>query len=741
MYGKILPAAAVAAKAFGLRQRASSVALRNNAVWQLTRAFSTPPPPSNTVEVEINGTPIQVDKGMTVLQACEAAGVSVPRFCYHQRLSVAGNCRMCLVEVEKSPKPVASCAMPLMPGMKVKTETPLVKKAREGVMEFLLLNHPLDCPICDQGGECDLQDQALVYGSDRSRFLETKRSVVDKNLGPLVKTVMTRCIHCTRCVRFASEVAGVPELGTTGRGRDTEITTYVEKLFDSEVSGNVIDLCPVGALTSKPFAFTARPWELKSTESIDVMDGMGCNIIVNSRGVEVMRVLPRVNEEVNEEWISDKSRFAYDGLKRQRLAKPMIKAPATGLLEEARWPDALSAVAEAAKGVPGDRMLAVAGKMADAESIIALKDLMSRLGCSNLRAEEDGLDAEADVRSAYVCNTGLARMEEADVLLLVGTDPRTEAPVLNIRLRRAAVNAGLRVASVGAPLKLNYPHTQLGEDTDTLLRIAEGRHPFCATLAQAKRPMVVVGSGVLKRKDKDSLLHALNTIVHQAGLVKPGWNGYNVLHASASRVAALDLGFVPGPRAAHAPPPKFVYLLGADNEEVIAGIPDDAFVVYQGHHGDVGARRANVVLPGAAYTEKAATFVNTEGRVQHTRAAVSTVGESRDDWKIVRALSEIMGKTLPYDDLEAVRARLAEVAPHMAKVDAVEPVTWRNGDLFAHRAVSSVDKSPLEKLFPDFYMTDVISRSSKTMARCSLAKKMPPSVSTEAPAGHIPMTH
>eukprot|EP00850_Spirogloea_muscicola_P008998 SM000049S16769 [mRNA] locus=s49:783284:786658:+ [translate_table: standard] len=632
---------------------------------------------------------------------------------------------MCLVEVEKSPKPVASCAMPVMPGMKIKTGTPLVRKAREGVMEFLLLNHPLDCPICDQGGECDLQDQAMAFGSDRGRFTEYKRTVVDKNFGPLVKTVMTRCIHCTRCVRFAKEVAGVEDLGMTGRGRESEISTYVEKLLSSELSGNVIDLCPVGALTSKPYAFTARNWELKSTESIDVTDSIGANINLQSRGSEVMRVLPRLNEEVNEEWISDKARFSYDGLKRQRLFAPMVRSSETGRLEVSSWPDALKVVAAAAKDVKGENMAAIAGKLADAEAVMALKDLMNRLGCDRLACEGDWPDMEADVRSGYLLNSGIAGVEEADVALLVGTDPRSEAPLLNARLRKVAITGRLKVASIGPKLDLTYSHEHLGDGTLALKQLAEGRHPFAAKLATASKPLVIVGAGVFQRKDRDSILAALHTITELGGVVKEGWNGYNILHLAAGRVAGLDLGFLPGPQAFFNKTfPKFLYLLGAD-EVTAEDIPDDCFVVYQGHHGDRGASLANVILPGAAYTEKEATFVNTEGRVQVTRPAVPLVGSSRDDWKIVRALSEVVGKRLPYDTVAQLRERICEVAPHMAYVDEREDSSWLNGETFGHRQYGQFSSAPFEKTISNFYQTDSITRASQVMAKCTAAKLKP----------------
>eukprot|EP00197_Chlamydomonas_leiostraca_P003985 CAMPEP_0202868792 /NCGR_PEP_ID=MMETSP1391-20130828/11072_1 /ASSEMBLY_ACC=CAM_ASM_000867 /TAXON_ID=1034604 /ORGANISM="Chlamydomonas leiostraca, Strain SAG 11-49" /LENGTH=724 /DNA_ID=CAMNT_0049549001 /DNA_START=109 /DNA_END=2284 /DNA_ORIENTATION=+ len=691
-----------------------------------------PPPPGpqlppDMMEVFVDGESVIVPKNFTVLQACDAAGVDIPRFCYHQRLSIAGNCRMCLVEIEKSPKPQASCAMPAGPGMKIKTNTPVVKKAREGVMEFLLINHPLDCPICDQGGECDLQDQAMIFGSDRSRFTETKRAVDDKNLGPLVKTVMNRCIHCTRCVRFSSEVAGTAELGVTGRGRDSEIGTYVEKLVASELSGNVIDLCPVGALTSKPYAFTARSWELKSTESVDVSDALGANIKVDSRGTEVMRITPRLNEDVNEEWISDKARFQYDGLKRQRLNVPMVKG-AKGLAP-ASWAEAMSAVQAAFGRAQGNEIKAIAGKLADAETLVAVKDLLNRLGSGNMKHEDDTgpVPLSADVRSTYLANTTVAGFEGADVILLIGSNPRHESPVFNARLRKAWLD-GAQLAVLGEAADLTYKYDHLGSDPAALSRLVSGGSPFLDKLKAAKAPAVVVGPGVLRRADRDAVMKTIHDLVVKAGVVKQGWNGFNVIHESASRVAALDLGFTPSVAARQAAKPaKVVLLLGADDYSD-SEVPKDAFVVYVGHHGDKGAARADVILPGAAYTEKPGLYVNFEGRVQQTRTAVPLIGDAREDWKIVRALSEVLGAALPYDSTAGVRARLAQVAPHFALVNAVQKPVWLNGEvvkgLEALAAKQVVDAAkPLSSPVSNFFMTDAISRASPTMAKCVLARQ------------------
>ncbi|XP_043703266.1 NADH dehydrogenase [ubiquinone] iron-sulfur protein 1, mitochondrial [Telopea speciosissima] len=670
--------------------------------------------PDDAIEVFVDGYPVKVPKGMTVLQACEIAGVDIPRFCYHSRLSVAGNCRMCLVEVEKSPKPVASCAMPALPGMKIKTDTPIAKKAREGVMEFLLMNHPLDCPICDQGGECDLQDQSMAFGSDRGRFTEMKRSVVDKNLGPLVKTVMTRCIQCTRCVRFATEVAGVQDLGMLGRGSGEEIGTYVEKLMTSELSGNVIDICPVGALTSKPFAFKARNWELKGTESIDVTDAVGSNIRIDSRGPEVMRILPRLNEDINEEWISDKTRFCYDGLKRQRLNDPMIRGP-DGRFKAVTWRDALAVVAEVLHQVKPEEIVGVAGKLSDAESMMALKDLLNRMGSNNIWCEGNGLNPQADLRSAFLLNSSISGLEKADVFLLVGTQPRVEAAMVNARIRKTVRATQAKVGYIGPPTDLNYDHKHLGTGPQTLLEIAEGRHPFCSALLHAKNPAVIVGSGLFERKDKDAILSAVETIAKLGKVVKPDSNGLNVLLLNAAQAAALDLGLVPesGNSIESA---KFLYLMGADDVDMDK-VPGDAFVVYQGHHGDRSVYRANVILPASAFSEKEGTYENTEGCSQETLPAVPIVGDARDDWKIIRAISEVAGIRLPYDTLGAVRSRIRSVAPNLLHLDEREPPTISSAvkPQFSQR----VSIAPFGSAVENFYMTDSITRASKIMAQCT----------------------
>ncbi|MSO88663.1 MAG: NADH-quinone oxidoreductase subunit G [Rhodospirillaceae bacterium] len=676
----------------------------------------------------IDGREIEVPAGVTVLQACEAAGVEVPRFCYHERLSIAGNCRMCLVEMEKSPKPIASCAMPAADGMVIRTDSPMAKKARKGVMEFLLINHPLDCPICDQGGECDLQDQAMAYGFDRSRYIENKRAVEDKEFGPLVKTSMTRCIHCTRCIRFATEVAGVEDLGATGRGEHMEVGTYVEKALASEMSGNIIDLCPVGALTSKPYAFTARPWELRKTESVDVMDAIGSNIRVDARGNEVMRVLPRLNEDINEEWISDKTRFACDGLKRQRLDRPYVRR--RGKLVEATWPEAFGAIAEAVKDLSGEKIAAIVGDQCDAESMVVLKDLVAQLGSPNVDCRQDRAKLDASCRAGYLFNTTIAGIESADVALLIGTDPRREAAIVNTRLRKRHRMGGFAVGVIGPHNDLTYKYDYLGGGGQTLVELANGRHGFAEKLKAAKRPMLILGQGALARPDGAAVLGVARKLAESFGMVRGAdhasgaWNGFNVLHTAAARVGGLDLGLVPGPKGrdvagildgAEAGDIKVVFLLAAD--EINTKRLGKAFVIYQGHHGDSGAQRADVILPGAAYTEKNGTYVNTEGRVQHGYAAISPPGDAREDWKILRALSERLGFKPAYDSLKQVRARLNEVSPTFGRPDAIVPSAWGQFG----QAQSQVQPQPFLSTVVNFYMTDPIGRASVTMAKCTQA--------------------
>jgi len=671
-------------------------------------------------KLTIDGVEIEVPAGITVLQACELAGKEIPRFCYHERLSVAGNCRMCLVEQEKAPKPVASCAMPVAEGMVIRTDTPLVKKARQGVMEFLLINHPLDCPICDQGGECDLQDQAMAYGFGASRYRERKRAVPNKDLGPIVKTEMTRCIHCTRCIRFATEVAGVEVLGATGRGEHMEVGTYVEKTLNTELSGNLVDLCPVGALTSKPYAFIARPWELTKTDSVDVHDAVGANIRIDTRGQEVLRVLPRLNEDINEEWLADKSRYACDGLKRQRLDRPYLRVD--GKLRPVEWRDALAAVAAKLKSTPADRIAAIAGDLCDAESMLALKDLMGAFGSTNLDCRQDGAALDATDRAAYLFNTTIAGIEKADVILLIGSNPRWEAPLINTRIRKRWTQGGLKVAAIGQPVDLTYPVEMLGAGPETLSDLASGKHSFSALLKAAKAPMLILGMGALARADGAAILAQAKHLADTMNVVRPDWNGFNVLHTAAARVAGLELGFVPGAKGrdvaaildgAQKGEIDFVYLLGAD--EIDTNRLGKAFVVYQGHHGDRGAHRADVILPGAAYTEKDGIYMNMEGRPQLGSRAIFPLGEAREDWAILRALSEQAGRVLPYDNLGQIRQRLFMHHPRFQRIDAVEPAVW----VKSTGAASGLGGAPFAAPIQNYYMTDPISRASETMSYCS----------------------
>jgi NADH-quinone oxidoreductase subunit G len=669
-------------------------------------------------KMTIDGREIEVPAGITVLQACELAGVEIPRFCYHERLSVAGNCRMCLVEQEKAPKPIASCAMPVMEGMVIKTDTPVVQKARKGVMEFLLINHPLDCPICDQGGECDLQDQAVAYGRDASRYDENKRAVAEKEMGPLIKTVMTRCIQCTRCVRFATEIAGVEEIGLLNRGEHAEIST-LERAISSELSGNLVDVCPVGALTARPYAFAARPWELRKTNSIDVLDAVGSSIRVDTRGREVLRVLPRLNEAVNEEWLADKSRYAVDGLTRRRLDRPYVRG-ADGRLHPASWEEAFTAIRDRLAALPGSAIAALAGDLCDAESMLALKDLVTRLGSANLDCRQDGAKLGGGAEAGFLFNTGIAGLEQADAILLVGTNPRWEAPLVNARLRKRFLKGGLKIAAIGPRPDLTFPYEYLGEGAAALEAVARGEG-FGAVLKGAKNPALILGMGALARSDGAAVLALARQAAENLGLVREGWNGFNVLHTAAARVGGLLLGFLPGPggkdrdailAGAISGEIQAVFLLGAD--ELPAGSLGKAFVVYQGHHGDAGAARADVILPGAAYTEKNGTWVNTEGRVQLGRLAVFPPGEAREDWTIIRALSAFLGRQLPYDNLGQVRAALIAANPRFARLDEAAPGAWG-----AFGQAGALSAEPLRSPITDYYRTDPISRASATMAECS----------------------
>ncbi len=679
-------------------------------------------------KLKIDGKEIEVPDHYTLIQACEEAGAEVPRFCFHERLSVAGNCRMCLVEVKGGPpKPQASCAMgvrdirggPNGELPEVFTNTPMVKKAREGVMEFLLINHPLDCPICDQGGECDLQDQAMAFGIDSSRYQEDKRAVEDKYIGPLVKTVMNRCIHCTRCVRFTTEVAGISELGLIGRGEDAEITTYLEQAMTSELQGNVVDLCPVGALTSKPFAFTARPWELNKTESIDVMDALGSAIRVDTRGREVMRVLPRVNEQINEEWISDKTRFIWDGLKTQRLDKPYVRKD--GRLQPATWSDAFAAIKSAVSATSGDKIGAVAGDLASVEEMYALGELLKSLGSENLDCRQDGTALDPSLgRASYIFNPSIQGIEAADALLIVGANPRFEAAVMNSRIRKRWRRGKFPIGVIGEAADLRYSYDYLGAGPDTLADLVSGSHSFADVLKNAQKPMIIIGQGALTREDGAEVLANAAKLAAAVGVVKEDWNGFAVLHTAAARVGGLDLGFVPGAKGVNAATMlssmDVLFLLGAD--ELDFSRKGAKFTVYIGSHGDNGAQNADVILPAAAYTEKSGTWVNTEGRVQMGNRAGFAPGDAREDWAIIRALSDVLGKKLPFDSLRELRAKLYAAFPHFAGIDEIAEGDSAQIAALAKKA-GAMGKSAFASPIKDFYLTNPITRASAVMAECS----------------------
>jgi NADH-quinone oxidoreductase subunit G len=675
----------------------------------------------------VDGIEVDVPPEFTLLQAAEAAGAEIPRFCFHERLSIAGNCRMCLVELKGAPKPVASCAWSVRdcrPGPNgeppvVNTKTPTVKKAREGVMEFLLINHPLDCPICDQGGQCDLQDQAMAYGVDTSRFHENKRAVVDKYLGPLIKTAMNRCIHCTRCVRFTTEVAGVEDLGALWRGEDMEITSYLERALGSELQSNAADLCPVGALVHKPEAFNFRPWELTKTDSVDVMDAVGSNIRVDSRGREVMRILPRVNEAINEEWITDKTRHVVDGLRLQRLDRPFVRVD--GKLRPASWPEAFAAVANRVKGTAPNRIGAIVGDLAAVEETYALKLLMQSLGVANIDARQDGTAlSPAYGRASYLFNSTIAGIEDADAILIVGSNPRIEASLVNVRIRKRWRVAPPPIGMIGENVNLTYKYDYLGAGPETLADVLAGRHSFAEKLRDAKRPLIIVGQGALLRPDGLAILSMAAQLAQSVGAVAEGWNGFSVLHTAASRVGALDLGFVPGEGALTAARMAeggvdVLFNLGADEIEIAPG----AFVIYQGTHGDRGAHRADVILPGAAYTEKSGTYVNTEGRVQLANRAAFAPGDAREDWAVLRALSDVLGHKLPFDSLNVLRKKLYGEYPHFAAIESIAP-----GDVAgAVAALAGIGGEPGREPFVspigDFYLTNPIARASGVMAECS----------------------
>ena len=656
-------------------------------------------------KLTVDGIEVEVPQGATVLQACEAAGKEIPRFCYHERLSIAGNCRMCLVEVKPGPpKPQASCALPAMDNQDVRTNSDMVKKAREGVMEFLLINHPLDCPICDQGGECDLQDQSVAYGRGGSRYDENKRAVTEKYMGPIVKTVMTRCIHCTRCVRFAEEVAGTDQIGAIGRGENMQITSYLEKAVTSELSGNVIDLCPVGALTSKPYAYEARPWELTKTLGIDVMDALGTNIRFDSRGREVLRILPRVNDDVNEEWAHDKTRYAVDGLMRRRLDRPYVRR--NGKHVEASWAEAFEAIAAVNAG---SSVAAVAGDLLDCETMFAARELLAAMGSTLIEGRQTGLKYDVTSLAAVNFNSTLNGIETADAILLIGTNPRWEAPLVNTRIRKA-IKHGAKVFAIGDEIDLTYKVEWLGNDMALLAKLPDA---VADAFTAAKRPALIIGGGAL---GVDGALGAALALAATFGLVRDTdeglWNGFNVLHMAASRIGGLMLGWAqPGGIAdLVAAQPRLLFALGAD--EVDFGKFDGSFKVFIGHHGDKGAAAADVILPSAAYPEKNGTFVNIEGRVQMSDKAVFAPGDAREDWSILRALSEVLGRKLSFDSFEECRAAMVAAVPALG-VEGLASFDWAPPTLDANSS------GPVGYPIKDFYLTNAIARASATMQRCS----------------------
>ncbi len=692
-----------------------------------TKSTDTPTPAlasasaPSMVKVLVDGTEQECEEGITVLQACEQAGAEIPRFCYHDRLSIAGNCRMCLVEVSPGPaKPQASCALPISEGMRITTDSPSLRAARRGVMEFLLINHPLDCPICDQGGECDLQDQALAYGFDRSRFVENKRAVGEKFMGPLIKTVMTRCIHCTRCVRFANEVAGIDTIGLLGRGEEVEIST-LEQTLDSELSGNVIDLCPVGALTAKPSAFQARSWEVRKTHGIDVMDAVGSNIRIDSKNGRVIRILPRLHEEVNEEWLSDKARFSCDGLARQRLETPYARKE--GKLTPVSWQEALTLVAKKTTQA-GARVAALGGDTCDLESLYALKKLLEGQGSTRFDARQGGAQFDPRVRNGYLFNTTIARTAEADALLIVGANPREDAPVLNARLRQAWLSGGLLHAyGIGAACDLTYPCHWLDDKPQRLLTIAAGTDGVFETLSSAHRPLLMLGYDALERGDGKEIWRLCGLIAEKTSMVKEGWNGFNILHRGASAVGACEIGFNQGFDGVQS---LLVDMAKGDIEVAFVMEADDfdtealrrCFTVYIGHHGERTAQVADVILPSAAYTEKNGTWINLEGRVQKSFAAVPPPGEAQAPWRILRALSETLGAKPPWNDLQGLREKLLEEHPELGKPDRPLTAAWTSlGKAAALREEAIIATRE------NYYMTDPVSRASETMSACTRARR------------------
>ena len=669
--------------------------------------------------ITINHKEIEFENGMTVMQACELVGIEIPRFCYHDKLSIAGNCRMCLVEMEKSPKPIASCAMPAAEGMKILTNTKNVENARKGVMEFLLINHPLDCPICDQGGECDLQDQALHYGFDKSRYEENKRAVKNKHLGPLVSTIMTRCIHCTRCVRFSTEVAGVDDLGLLGRGESAEITTYLEKTIKSELSGNVIDLCPVGALTSKPYAFKARPWELNKTESIDVFDAMGSSIRIDTLGKKTLRVLPRMNEEINEEWISDKSRFAIDGLSKQRIDTPYLLKD--GKLVIAEWDEVLVNITQEISKRGKENTLALSGKFTDIETLFSAKSFLQSLGSNYFDCRYDNVQFIENQRASYLFNSSIQEIDNADAILLIGTNPRWEACVLNARIRKAYINNDCKIGLIGKKLDLTYKYVHLSDSIEHINDLLNNNSPFSEVLKNSKKSLIIIGNSAINYRDGKEVLNVCSEIAKKYNVSNNNFNGFNILQQDISKVGAVDIGFYNHDFAQNFDQNiknhinKFnpvVFLLSSD--EINHSILEGAFIVYLGHHGDDLAQLADIVLPSPAYTEKSSTYMNMEGRVLQTTRCYHPLGVSKEEWKIFRALSNNFSQKLKFNNLSELRNEISNLFPVFKEINNLPPSSKLD-----FGSSTKIEDRVLEYNIKNFYMTDVISRASITMANCT----------------------
>jgi len=675
------------------------------------------------VKISINGNSHEVPQGITIIQACEIAGIEIPRFCYHERLAIAGNCRMCLVEVAGGPpKPVASCAMPVNENMQIFTDTPMVKKAREGVMEFLLANHPLDCPICDQAGECDLQDQAYQYGKGEGDYHEHKRAVKDKNMGPLIKTQMTRCIHCTRCVRFVEDVAGTCELGAVNRGEGVEITTYLEKNVSSELSGNVIDLCPVGALTSKPYAFKARSWELKKTETIDVMDAVGSNIRIDSRGVEIMRILPRLNEEINEEWLADKARFCYDGFKYQRLDKPYLKV--NGKLVQASFADCYEEISKQIKQINPSQIGALTGQLSSLEDIFALKKFMQALGVENIDCRINSQKFDSKNKNEFLFNTSIAKIDEADSCLLIGVNPRKDAPILNARIRKRFLTKKIKIASIGENLDLTYKHHVLGDDVKILQSILEGKNPFCETLQQVKNNMLIIGEDVVSREDGAEIIKLCKAIATKYNMLRDDWNGFNFLAKSTGLINGLELDFV-GKKSTHEiinqaqnGEIKLLFLQNIDDEIDFIKL-QNCFVVYFGSNGDRGVKVADIILPTCNYAEKDGFYINLEGRIQKARRAVFGVGEAKADYEIIVEIAQKLDLDLGFKNYNQLLAKLDEEHKILSRVDKINN---RNESFLKvtndNLKFNFIDSKLVAKNY-DYYLTNSIARASRVLNKCS----------------------